>query len=424
MLDIKWIRENPEQFDAEMHKRSVKECSATILKLDEEKRSLLTEIQKLQSERNAIAQQLAKNQGSDPAEMKMLGEQSRQLKSRIDLLEQQLSQNSLDDIMKQLPNVLDAEVPFGTDDDQNIEVEKWGEIPQFNFTPKEHFDLAEAAGLINFEQAAKVSGARFTYFEDKLVKLERALANFMLDVGEEFGYREIGVPLLVNNDSFYSSGHLPKFGFDAYQTTDFMWLIPTGEVSLLNWARDRVFKEEELPCRVTTYSACFRREAGSAGKDFKGFLRQHQFYKVELFSFTTPEQSEAEHQRMTNIAKEVLKRLKLPFHTILKCSGDTGISAAKTYDLEVWVPGQNKYREISSCSNCQSWQARRANIKYVAQDGKRDFVHTLNGSSLALGRAVLAVLENYQQADGSIVIPEALRPYLKFEVIEGPKTKC
>lgn len=414
MLDIKWIRENPQQFDQEMQKRLVDDRAVTILQLDAEKRNLLTSIQQLQSERNAIAQQLAKDKGQHVE----LAARSKELKGQIEALETQLSNNKLDEILQSLPNVLDAEVPFGADDNDNKEVERVGTPRKFDFQPKQHFELGEALGKMDPEQAAKIASSRFTYMLDEFAMLERGLAGFMLDVAHEFGYHEIEVPLLVNSKAFYGSGHLPKFGFDAFHTTDDLWLIPTAEVALLNYNNDRVLTAEELPLRVTAHSPCFRKEAGSAGKDTRGYIRQHQFYKVELFSFTTPAQAEAEHQRMTNIAKEVLNRLELPFRTILKCSGDTGITALKTYDLEVWLPGQNQYREISSCSNCGQYQARRANIKYVDKaTGTRDFVCTLNGSSLAVGRTLVAILENYQQADGSILMPSALQPYLHFNRI-------
>lgn len=414
MLDIKWIRDHPQQFDQEMDKRLVTERAATILQLDSEKRELLTEIQHLQSERNNIAQQLARDKGQHAE----LSTQSKELKAKIEGLESRLADNSLDEILRGLPNILDPEVPFGADDNANLEIERVGTPRTFNFPPKQHFELGEALGKMDAEQAAKIAESRFTYLLDEFAMLERGLAAFMLDVAHEFGYHELAVPLLVNSKAFYGSGHLPKFGFDAFHTTDDLWLIPTAEVALLNYHNDRVLDVAELPFRVTAHSACFRKEAGSAGKDTRGYIRQHQFYKVELFSFTTPQQAEAEHQRMTEIAKEVLKRLELPFRTILKCSGDTGITALKTYDLEVWLPGQNQYREISSCSNCGQYQARRANIKYLDKaTGKRDFVCTLNGSALAVGRTMIAVLENYQQQDGSIVMPSALQKYLHFTQI-------
>jgi seryl-tRNA synthetase len=319
----------------------------------------------------------------------------------------------LRDTLAKIPNLLDAEVPDGKDEAQNKQEKLWGAPREFSFTPKQHFELGEALGLMDFAGAAKLAGSRFTVLKGALARLERALGQFMLDTHtSEFGYSETTVPLLVNDATMFGTGQLPKFAEDLFQTTDGRWLIPTAEVSLTNLAAGEILSATNLPLRFTALSSCFRSEAGSAGRDVRGMLRQHQFSKVELVSITTPEQSWEEHERMTRAAETVLERLGLPYRRMLLCAGDTGFSAAKTYDLEVWMPGQGTYREISSCSNTLAFQARRMNARYRAGEAKPDFVHTLNGSGLAVGRALIAVMETYQNEDGSITVPEALRPYM------------
>ncbi|MDE1897156.1 MAG: serine--tRNA ligase [Rhodospirillales bacterium] len=319
----------------------------------------------------------------------------------------------LRDSLSKIPNTLVSSVPEGKDEQYNKQEKLWGAPREFSFTPKQHFELGEALGLMDFAGAAKLAGARFTVLRGALARLERALGQFMLDTHTgEFGYSETVVPLLVNDATMYGTGQLPKFAEDLFKTTDERWLIPTAEVPLTNLAAGDIIPAVKLPMRMTALSYCFRSEAGSAGRDVRGMLRQHQFSKVELVSITTPEQSWEEHERMTRAAETVLERLGLPYRRMLLCAGDTGFSAAKTYDLEVWMPGQRTYREISSCSNTLSFQARRMNARYRAGEGKPEFVHTLNGSGLAVGRALIAVMETYQNEDGSITVPEALRPYM------------
>ncbi len=413
MLDIRWIRENPEAFDAAMQNRNQQIRAGDLLKLDEEKRKITTQIQELQSERNSIVGQIAvlKKSGGNADE---LMEKSKVINADIKKLEEGFSgNNELENLLLQIPNIPAAEVVVGADENDNQEVEKWGEIPQFNFEPKQHFEIGEGLGQLDFEQSTLMSGSRFSTLQAGLAKLERALSNFMLDVATEFGCTEVSPPNLVKSEAMLRSGQLPKFADEAFRTTNDYWLIPTSEVSLVNLVAQKTFDEKELPFRFTSYTPCFRSEAGAAGKDTRGMIRQHQFKKVELVSITTQEQSEAEHQNMTNIACEILHRLKLPYRKVLLCTGDMGFCSQKTYDLEVWLPGQNKYREISSCSNCGDFQARRLEAKYKTVNSKKPLlVHTLNGSALAVGRTIVAILENYQNADGSVNVPEALIGYM------------
>lgn len=413
MLDIRWIVENPKIFDDNMKNRKANFNSADLTKLDEKKREIITQIQELQSHRNNLARDIAniKKSGGNADE---LMSQSKEINEKLKSLEENFSQDQeLDNILLTIPNILDEEVPVGASEDDNKEVEKWGELPKFDFTPKEHFEIGEKLGELDFEQSAKISGARFSTLSGGLAKLERALSNFMLDVAGEFGYTEVSPPNLVKDQAMIGSGQLPKFSEEAFQTTNGYWLIPTAEVSLVNLAAEKTFDESELPLRLTAYTPCFRSEAGSAGKDTRGMIRQHQFKKVELVSITDQESSKIEHERMTNIACEILRRLKLPYRKVMLCSADIGFGSNKTYDLEVWLPGQNKYREISSCSNCGDFQARRMKAKYKTKTGKKPlFVHTLNGSSLAVGRTIIAILENYQNQDGSYNVPQVLQKYL------------
>lgn len=413
MLDIKWIRENPEKFDAAMKARGNEIQSAELLKFDEEKRKKTFLIQELQAKRNKFAQEIAviKKAGGDAS---ALLEESKKTNAELSAAENDFSiDEKLNEILATIPNVPHASTPVGKSEEENVEIEKFGTPKNFSFTPKAHDELGENLKMLDFDQSALMSGARFSTLSGGLARLERALSNFMLDVALENGYTEVSPPNLVKSDAMRFSGQLPKFAEEAFSTTDGYWLIPTAEVSLVNLVAKKTLAESDLPIRFTAYTPCFRREAGSAGKDTRGLIRQHQFKKVELVSITTAEQSEAEHERMTNISCEVLKRLELPFRKILLCTGDMGFCAQKTYDLEVWLPSQAKYREISSCSNCGDFQARRGAIKYKSKvDGKSNFVHTLNGSSLAVGRTLVAILENYQNEDGSIDVPQVLMGYM------------
>jgi seryl-tRNA synthetase len=412
MLDIKWIRENPEKFDAAMGARSNKIKAAEILAFDEEKRKKTFLIQELQAKRNKFAQEIAvvKKSGGDASAML---EESKKTNVELSVLENDFAiDEKLNELLSLLPNLPHESVPVGKSEEENVEVEKFGTPRSFSFTPKSHEDLGEKLKMLDFEQSALMSGARFSTLSKGLARLERALSNFMLDVALENNYTEVSPPNLVKSDAMKFSGQLPKFAEEAFSTTDGYWLIPTAEVSLVNLVAKKTLSESELPLRFTAYTPCFRREAGSTGKDTRGMIRQHQFKKVELVSITTAEGSNAEHERMTNVACEILKRLELPFRKLLLCTGDMGFCAQKTYDLEVWFPAQGKYREISSCSNCGDFQGRRASIKYKTRDGKNLFAHTLNGSALAVGRTLIAILENYQNEDGSINVPEALVTYM------------
>jgi seryl-tRNA synthetase len=412
MLDIKWIRENPEKFDAAMIARSNETRALEILKFDEEKRKKTFLIQELQAKRNKFAKDIAeiKKAGGDAS---LLLEDSKKVNSELTAAENDFSiDEKLNEILATLPNIPHDSVPIGFDENYNVEIKKFGTPKKFSFTPKAHDDLGENLKMLDFDQSALMSGARFSTLSGSLARMERALSNFMLDVAQENNYTEVSPPNLVKSDAMHFSGQLPKFSEDAFSTIDGYWLIPTAEVSLVNLVAKKTLVESDLPIRFTAYTPCFRREAGSAGKDTKGLIRQHQFKKVELVSITTPEHSEAEHERMTNVSCEILRRLELPFRKILLCNGDMGFCAQKTYDLEVWLPSQEKYREISSCSNCGDFQARRGSIKYKNKDGKNNFVHTLNGSALAVGRTLVAILENYQNEDGSINVPEVLLSYM------------
>ena len=414
MHDIKMIREDAAGFDAGLVRRGILPLSRELLELDERRRAALARQQELQAERNAVSKKIgeAKRNKQDSAGLEAEGTRLRGEIEALDAEGPRLD-GLLRDTLAKIPNLLDAEVPDGKDEAQNKQEKLWGAPREFSFTPKQHFELGEALGLMDFAGAAKLAGSRFTVLKGALARLERALGQFMLDTHtSEFGYSETTVPLLVNDATMFGTGQLPKFAEDLFQTTDGRWLIPTAEVSLTNLAAGEILSATNLPLRFTALSSCFRSEAGSAGRDVRGMLRQHQFSKVELVSITTPEQSWEEHERMTRAAEAVLERLGLPYRRMLLCAGDTGFSAAKTYDLEVWMPGQGTYREISSCSNTLAFQARRMNARYRAGEAKPDFVHTLNGSGLAVGRALIAVMETYQNEDGSIKVPDVLRPYM------------
>lgn len=418
MHDLKWIRENPEALDRSLQRRGDEPVSARVLEIDTDRRAAQTRLQEMQERRNAASKLIGaamKDGRGDEAEA--LKAEVSGLKDQMETVEaeERAASSGLNDLLSGLPNVLDDDVPEGADEDDNRELRIVGSPPRFDFEPKAHFDLGEDLGLMDFETASELSGSRFVILKGALARMERALADFMLDIQtEDFGYTEVSPPLLVREDALYGTGQLPKFGDDLFRTTDERWLIPTAEVPLTNMVAGRILEESELPYRVTAHTACFRAEAGAAGKDTRGMLRQHQFYKVELVSIVKPEDSEAELDRMTGCAEEILKRLGLAYRVVVLCSGDTGFGAAKTHDLEVWMPGQDTYREISSVSNTRGFQARRMNARYrPAGDGQGpEHVHTLNGSGVAVGRALIAVLENYQNADGSITIPAALRPYM------------
>ncbi len=417
MFDIRWIREHPEDFDRGMARRGLEPQAARLIALDEERRKILTELQELQNRRNALSKQIgqAMAQG-DKERAEELKREVAEMKARLQELEElaRRKQEELNALLAALPNIPRDEVPDGVDESDNVEVRREGEPRQFDFEPKQHFELGEALGLMDFERAAKISGSRFVVLRGALARLERALAQFMLDVQtQEHGYEEVWPPLLVRDDALFGTGQLPKFAEDLFRTTDGRWLIPTAEVPLTNLVREEILPESALPQRYCALTPCFRSEAGAAGRDTRGMIRQHQFDKVELVSITTPEEGRAELDRKLAAAEEILKRLGLPYRVVLLCAGDMGFSAQITFDLEVWLPGQDTYREISSVSLCGDFQARRMNARYRPEGEKKPrFVHTLNGSGLAVGRTLIAVMENYQNADGSITIPEPLRPYM------------
>jgi seryl-tRNA synthetase len=460
--DIKAIRDNPAAFDQSLANRGLAPLAAGLLAIDDERRALQTRLQDAQARQNAASKDIGKAKAArDEARAQALMADVAHLKAEIQAgeAEERAVVARLDDALAVIPNVPFDEVPVGADETGNVELRRVGTPATFAFAPKEHFELGEALGLMDFEAAAKISGARFVVLKGALARLERALAQFMLDLHTEtHGYTEINPPLLVLNHTMFGTAQLPKFtneqffagsvggreklffeateGFDKTfeerrqtepvgareamrdylenaPTKEEYWLTPTSEVTMTNLVRESIVDEKTLPLRMTAATPCFRSEAGSAGRDTRGMIRQHQFMKVELVSITTPETSAAEHERMTACAEEVLKRLELPFRTIVLCTGDMGFASRKTYDIEVWLPGQNAYREISSCSNCGDFQARRMNARYRPTEGKGTrFVHTLNGSGVAVGRCLVAILENYQTADGSITIPTALRPYM------------
>ena len=420
MFDIKWIRENPEDFDRGLARRGLEPLSGAILKLDEERRAHLTTLQDLQQHRNAASKEIGKAKAAKDEEtaQKLMAEVA-DLKAKVQQGEEEERDRNakLDRALAEIPNLPLEDVPAGTDENDNALVRTVGDVPSFDFEPKQHFEIGEGLGLMDFDTAGKMSGARFVILKGALSRLERAIACFMLDQHtQEFGYTEYTPPLLVRDQAAYGTGNLPKFAEDLFKTENDYWLIPTAEVPLTNMVRETILDASELPMRCTAWTPCFRSEAGAAGKDTRGMIRQHQFSKVELVSITTPEQSLEEHERMTKCAETILERLGLAFRTMLLCTGDMGFASRKTYDLEVWLPGQNAYREISSCSVCGDFQARRMSARYRGADSKDvRYVHTLNGSGVAVGRTLVAILENYQQADGSVIIPEVLRGYMNNE---------
>ncbi|MBC2885015.1 serine--tRNA ligase [Ochrobactrum sp. CM-21-5] len=417
MLDIKWIRENPETFDQALAKRGTAPLSSELIALDEKRREHVGKVQAAQERRNAASKEIGKAMAEkDMATADKLKAEVGELKNFLTQAEDEERRlvKELNDVLSGIPNVPLEDVPLGKDEADNVEIRRVGNQRNFAFQPKEHFELGEALGLMDFERAAKLAGSRFTVLKGPLARLERALGQFMLDLHTgEHGYTEVMPPLMVRDEAVYGTGQLPKFSEDLFRTTDGRWLIPTAEVPLTNLVAEEIVDVKGLPLRYTALTPCFRSEAGSAGRDTRGMLRQHQFLKVEMVSITDADSSVAEHERMTACAEEVLKRLGLPFRTVVLCTGDMGFGAQKTLDIEVWLPGQNTYREISSCSVCGDFQARRMNARYRPEGEKSTrFVHTLNGSGVAVGRALIAVMENYQEEDGGIRIPEALQPYM------------
>ena len=416
MHDLKWIRDNAAAFDEGLRRRGLTAAAAAILEADERLRRLQTEIQTWLTRRNEASRRIGALKGQG-AEAEALKAEVGDLKERIRLAEGEIATLG-DDIESQLatiPNLPLGDVPEGPDESANVELRRVGQPRAFDFKPQSHDAIGKALGLMDFEAASQISGARFVVLKGALARLERALAAFMLDLHTgEFGYTEVSPPILVRDQALYGTGQLPKFAEDLFRTRDDYWLIPTAEVPLTNLARERILDDTALPLRLTALTPCFRSEAGAAGRDTRGMIRQHQFYKVELVSITTPEQSADEHERMTACAETVLKRLGLPYRVMLLSTGDMGFAAAKTYDIEVWLPAENTYREISSCSNCGDFQARRmkARTRPLGSRQQTRFVHPLNGSGLAVGRTLVAVIENYQEADGAIAVPEPLRPYL------------
>ncbi|MBC2778159.1 serine--tRNA ligase [Parasphingopyxis marina] len=417
MHDLRLIRENPDAFDAAMARRGLDPVAADILSRDEANRALLTELQQGQARRNEASKAIgqAKAQGDEETAQALMAEVG-DLKKRLPEIEdeQKALAEQIEAILAALPNIPAEAVPDGASEDENVELKTIGDLPAFDFEAKDHADLGPPLGL-DFETGVKLSGARFTLVRGQIAKLHRALGQFgLVTLSGDHGYEEVYPPLLVNDESMYGADKLPKFAEDLFQTTDGRWLIPTAEVSLTNIVRGDILAEDALPLRFVALTSCFRSEAGAAGKDTRGYIRQHQFEKVEMVSITTPEASDAEHERMTGCAEDILEKLGLPYRRIELCTGDLGFGAARTYDLEVWLPGQGAYREISSCSTCRDFQARRMNARYRPEGETKGtrFVHTLNGSGLVVGRMLVAILENGQQADGSVIVPDALRPYM------------
>ncbi len=420
MLDPRFVRENIGLVKEALGKRGYEFPLAHFLAIDEKRMSLMKEADELRNRRNVVSEEIGRlkkqkiDAGPQLDEMKTVSEKIKALEEGLRELE-----NETRSLLLTIPNMPDESVPVGKDETENAEIRRWGNPKSFGFEPLNHWDIAETLDIIDFDRASKISGARFALMKGAGARLERALMNFMLDIHTSKGYKEVFPPLIVNKESMTGTGQLPKFEMELFRIEDpEFYLIPTAEVPVTNIHRDEILREEDLPLFYTAYTPCFRREAGSYGKDTRGLIRQHQFNKVELVKFVKPEDSFSELEKLTNDAEEILKRLDLPYRVVALCTGDLGFSSAKTYDLEVWLPGQNKYREISSCSNFLNFQARRANIRFK-REGKKgtEFVHTLNGSGLAIGRTLVAVLENYQQKDGSVVIPEALKPYMGIEKI-------
>lgn len=416
MLDISFIRDNPEKFDKALASRGAAAMAQNLIALDEARRAAVSQAQELQTRRNETSKQIGQAKAAKDEELatKLMDEvaaMKEQLQSAEDA--ERVASQELENVLASVPNIPLEDVPIGTDEDANIEIRKMG-TPTPMDNPKQHFDIGEELGQMDFEAAAKMSGARFVVLQGQLARLERALANFMLDMHtEEFGYTEIVPPALVRDDAVFGTGQLPKFKEDLFRTEEGFWLIPTAEVPLSNLVREQILDAEDLPLRYTAYTPCFRSEAGSAGRDTRGMIRQHQFSKVELVSVVMPEEGADELERMTNCAETILQKLDMPYRVMMLCTGDMGFSARKTYDLEVWLPGQDSYREISSCSLCGDFQARRMKTRFRHKGDKQThFAYTLNGSGLAVGRTMVALLENYQDTDGRVFIPAPLQPYM------------
>lgn len=417
MIDIKLIRENPDFVKERLKTRdeSYLKLIDKLLEIDEERRKIIKEIESLRAERNEKSKlfPILKKEGKDTTEIqqrvKQIGEIIKNLEDKLQEIE-----NEFNNILYYIPNLPAPDVPVGKDENDNVEIRRWGEPRKFNFEPLSHYEIGEKLGILDFERGAKLSGSRFTVMFKEAARLERALINFMLDVHtKQHGYTEVWTPALVKPEILFGTGQLPKFKDDLYKVEDEdLYLIPTAEVTLTNLHADEILSEEDLPKYYTAYTPCFRKEAGSHGKDVKGILRQHQFDKVELVKIVKPDDSYNELEKLVNEAEKILQLLEIPYRVVLLCTGDMGFSAAKTYDIEVWIPSQNRYREISSCSNTEDFQARRAKIRYKDKDGKNHYVHTLNGSGLAVGRTLIAIMENYQKPDGTFEIPKVLKDYL------------
>lgn len=436
MFDIKWIRANAETFDRSMSRRGLGPQSAQLLARDDDRRRVVAEMNALQEKRNAASKQIGQAKASgDEEKFQALMAEVGNLKDQVQALEEEERKQTelLNLALIELPNLLHDDVPDGTSEEDNVERGRYGEPTKFNFDAKEHWELGEATGAMDFEVAAKLAGSRFVVLRRDLARLERAIGQFMLDLHTgEHGFTEVSAPLLVREDVLYGTGQLPKFAEDAFRTTDDRWLIPTSEVSLTNLVRESIVNEEELPLRFTSLTPCFRSEAGSAGRDTRGMLRQHQFWKVEMVAVTTPERSDDEQEYLLSCAESVMQKLDIPYRVMRLCAGDMGATMQRTFDIEAWLPGQDAYREISSVSVAGDWQARRMNARYRPSTGafsdgfsdgfaKNRYVHTLNGSGVAVGRALIAVMENYQNQDGSITVPEVLRPYMGGQdQIDGP----
>jgi seryl-tRNA synthetase len=417
MHDIKWIRENPAAFDRGLGRRGLAPAAERLLAVDERRRALIQKLEAAQARRNSASKEIGQAKAKkDEATANALMAEVADLKNAIPAMEfeEKAVSGDLDKALAEIPNLPLDEVPDGEDADDNVEHHRFGAKSNYAFAPKQHFELGEALRQMDFETAAKLSGARFVVLKQGLARLERAIGQFMLDLHTgEHGYTEVNPPLLVHDAVMFGTAQLPKFAEDQFRTTTDHWLIPTAEVPLTNLVRESIVEEAELPMRLTALTPCFRAEAGAAGKDTRGMIRQHQFTKVELVSITTPEASKDEHERMLSCAEEVLRRLDLHYRVMTLCAGDMGFPSQKTYDIEVWLPGQNMYREISSCSVCGEFQARRMNARYRTREGRAvRHVHTLNGSGVAVGRALIAVMESYQEADGSIAVPKVLQPYM------------
>ena len=415
MFDIRLIREAPEDFDRGLARRGLAPQAESLIAVDEARRAAMTVVQEAQAERNEASKAIGKAKAAGEDASAVIAKVGA-LKGKIQEGEDEVRRltEQLDGVLAEIPNLPDASVPAGADEDENVELRRIGEQPEFDFEPHEHFDVGEALGGLDFERAAKLSGSRFVVLTGQVARLERAIGQFMIDLQtSEHGYTEVAPPALVRSEAVFGTGQLPKFADDLFKTTTDHWLVPTAEVSLTNLHAGEILDAEDLPIRLTALTPCFRSEAGAAGRDTRGMIRQHQFSKVELVSITEPDKSAEELDRMTGCAEQVLKRLELPYRVVALCTGDLGFAAEKTYDIEVWLAGQGRYREISSCSNCGAFQARRMRMRTRARDEKATrFPHTLNGSGLAVGRALVAVLETYQQADGSVTVPDVLRSYM------------